>query len=67
MRELPRPLHHETNLLWRVDVWLAPDACWTEHPCRWHLRERIDGREVARQAAYRLVTHGVISASVVAD
>ena len=67
MRELPRPLHHETNLLRCVDVRLAPNARRTEHPCRWHLRERIDGSEVARQAAYRLITHGVISASVVAD
>jgi hypothetical protein len=67
MRELPRPLHHDTNLLRRVDVRLASNARRTEHPCRWHFRERIDGREVVRQAAYRLITHGVISASVVAD
>jgi len=67
MRELPRPLHHETNLLRRVDVRLVPDARRTEHPCRWHLRLRIKGREVARQAAYRLIAHGVISASIVTD
>ena len=67
MRELPRLPHHETNLLRRVDVRPAPNASRTEHPWRWHLRVRIESCEVARQAAYRLITHGVISASVVAD
>ena len=67
MRELPRLLHHETDLLKGVDVRPAPDTGRTEHPCRWHLRVGIEGSEVACQAAYRLIAHGVIPASVVAD
>ncbi len=67
MGDLPRLSHHEPDLFRREDVRLAPDHGRAEQSRGGHLGPGIEGGEIAREVAHRLIAHGLVTKSVVAD